>query len=645
MNYTIFVDESGDFEHSPRWIVSGVLCKGDPASAEKAIKGALYNVLKNYRLSSCRDLHLTELRENFGNAQAIVIAESAFNSVDNEDIVLSMLVVENSRKEGLRESERTYRMMLLDLLALADAALPESINKQQLGVVVARRQKMGELMSTRDELLADVVFKIQDAVEVGLAARGLLGRLDANHVQIKPAAESFGLAVSDFAANLSYNRDRIESRRLFNSLAERGKIRIFEGLGGYSERRARIAERDGDLVTSLARWSSISIAPNKFLEAEKAIKKIWKEILATRGTHGPEATIDSMLEKLWRQHKNDSDSYPDLLRKLMTVETIVVAENTSDEIIFRLRNFMHMLSNQVGDLEGADRIVTSKKQTIETIAKDPDKFNLILEHQVLRTVTEELRLDFQESLRVAREHVDLIEQYRTVWELLTNESGNSGFERSRLWVRARMTLLRSLLAVGDEGCLLEVHELIQKLKGQHIEDADLARLENYQVWEHIRNGDLTKGVDLAINILRIRNDVFSLQFAIRALADAVFNEVFHEQIKSIIPILRDRCQRLTGNPADLILRDMALIEFNLGRGKKAALRRLKESVKITESLPDSPLNKWKIYLSKVHIVTLEGIGEHDDVFLPKEALELIKKADSLSLESTPLQRYRRVSPC
>jgi hypothetical protein len=208
-----------------------------------------------------------------------------------------------------------------------------------------------------------------------------------------------------------------------------------------------------------------------------------------------------------------------------------------------------------------------------------------------------------------------------------------------------MTLLRSLLAVGDEKCLLEVQELIQKLKGQQIEDADLARLENYQVWAHIRNGDFTKGVDLAIDILSKRKDIFSLQFAIRALADAVFNEVSHEQIKGVIPILRDRCQRLTGNLADLILRDMALIEFYLGRGKKNALRRLKESMKITESLPDSPLNRWKMYLSKVHIATLAETGKHDDMFLPKEALELRKVADSLSLDSTTLQDYRKVSPC
>ncbi len=64
-----------------------------------------------------------------------------------------------------------------------------------------------------------------------------------------------------------------------------------------------------------------------------------------------------------------------------------------------------------------------------------------------------------------------------------------------------------------------------------------------------------------------------------------------EQIKVVTPILGDWCQSLTGNPADLILRDMALIDFYLGSGKRNALSRLKENVKLTESLPDSPLNK------------------------------------------------------
>jgi len=112
MNYTIFVDESGDFEHSPRWIVSGVLCKGDPENAEKAIKGALYNVLKKYKLSSCKDLHLTELRGKFGNGQAIIIAESAFNSLDKDAVreIVKLQITELS----LRLFDRDDRIQIHD---------------------------------------------------------------------------------------------------------------------------------------------------------------------------------------------------------------------------------------------------------------------------------------------------------------------------------------------------------------------------------------------------------------------------------------------------------------------------------------------------------------------------------------------------
>lgn len=200
---TLFVDESGDFAESPRWIVSGVLFMGKPAAVEKRLGAALESVLRRYRIGGVANLHLTALRQQQSHREAIEIAGAVLDAARGCGVLTGMLVVENARGEGLRDSERTYRLMLLDLLALADTMLPDDRDEAPLQIIVARRQRAGTAMSTREDLLADVVERIEDAVETGLAARGLLTRVDARHLRIWPAAESAGLAVADFIANLT----------------------------------------------------------------------------------------------------------------------------------------------------------------------------------------------------------------------------------------------------------------------------------------------------------------------------------------------------------------------------------------------------------------------------------------------------------
>ncbi len=50
MTRTLFIDESGDFTDSPRSIVSGVLCVGKPAAAEKRLALALEPVQRRYQI-------------------------------------------------------------------------------------------------------------------------------------------------------------------------------------------------------------------------------------------------------------------------------------------------------------------------------------------------------------------------------------------------------------------------------------------------------------------------------------------------------------------------------------------------------------------------------------------------------------------
>ncbi|MFB1489351.1 MULTISPECIES: hypothetical protein [unclassified Thiocapsa] len=643
MIHTLFIDESGDFEQDPRWIVSGVLCEGKPSSAEKRLKDALDPLPRQFRLSSRADLHLTELRTRLGHQLATQVAKAVFTAAGKTGCVTAMLVVENRRRRGLRESERTYRLMLLDLLALADSALPEAWGSRQLEVIVARRQKQGELMSTRDELLSDVVERIEDAVEAGLAARGLLERLDARHVRIWPAAESAGLVLADFAANLSYNRHQHESGALYGMLERDGRLSLFEGFGGYAERRARIAERDGDLATALARWCVLDREYVTKDSQDAALLRLWTRIMV-RGSTGPMATLEAALERLWRQHQ-DPATLPILAGALDRLEKTLPEGQGSSQLLFRLRNLMHLVANQIGDIATADRIIASQGVLAEAIATDPNHFHLVLDMQLLQTVTEELRLNFVEAIRLARSHCDLVEQYRAVWELLAGHAGGVGFTRSRVWCKAQMTLIRTLLLAGGANNLREADDLLETFPDQDVSSSDLARLGNYRVWADVRCRRLESALGHARAILDCDAGIFATQFAARAAADSVIegHQGLIGEARAMLRPLRERSAKCSGHPGDLVWRDMGVLEWHVGSGKKAALECMERSLKITGALPLSPANAWIRHVTEVHLAELRG-GEVGTDVLPEAAVPFQQDARALAKEIGPLRAYRAVSP-
>ncbi|MCU0834675.1 MAG: DUF3800 domain-containing protein [Chromatiaceae bacterium] len=646
MTYTLFIDESGDFDQDPRWIVSGVLCEGSPDNAEKRLKQALESVLRQFQLSALADLHLTELRQRLGNRQAVEAARAVFDVAESTGNVTTMLVVENERRVGLRESERTYRLMLLDLLALADTALPEARGDHRLEVIVARRQKQGELMSTRDELLADVVERIADAVEAGLAAKGLLDRLDAGDVRIWRAKDSAGLAVADFAANLAYNRHRVESGELYSALERAGRIRLFEGFGGYAERRARIAERDGDLAAALARWSLLKPKKNREagLRQEAALVRLWRRTML-RGSAGPMATLDATLERLWRQHQ-DPASHPPLAAALGRLEASLLSTGGAPELVYRLRNLMHLVANQVGDLVTADRLAGEQAAIGDSIAVDPSLFHLVLDTHLLRTVTEELRLDFAAAILLARMHCDLVGQYGAVWELLAGDRGHEGFTRSRLWAKAQMTLLRTLLLSGEANDLREADELLDVFGTLGVRGSDQTRLDNYRVWADVRCGRWDSAVGRGRSLLERDPGIFAAQFAARAAADAVIHGQtgLRDDLRAMLGLLRDRLPGYSGHPGDLVWRDVGVLEHAFGRGKKAGMECMERSLTITRALPVSPANAWVRYVTEVHRAAIGGSGMPASASLPDEAMVLLRKAQVLAAAGGALRAYRKVSP-
>lgn len=640
---TLFVDESGDFDASRRWIVSGVLCTGKPRTAEKRLTAALESVRRRFHVRSLADLHLTELRKARGHRDAIDIARAAITAAEDTGIVTCMLVVENARGEGLAESERTYRLMLLDLLALADAVQPEDRGGSPLQLIVARRQCDGTPMSTREDLLVDVIERIEDAVEAGLAARGLLGRLEARHVRIWKAADSSGLVLADFVANLTYNRHRPESGAMFNELVEKGRLRLFEGLGGYAERRARIAERDGDLAAALTRWALLDADAESNDGRETDLQRLWQRVLAS-GTTGPMATLDAVLEQLWRANKSPAN-HPPLAIALRRLEAALQATKVPPPLLYRLRNLMHQVANQMGDLPTAERIMAAQQDLAVSVADDPSKFHLILDGQVFRALTDELRLDFDAARRHARDHLRLVEQYGTVWELLDGTPGQAGFRSSRLWLKAQMTLARALLLTGEAGDLAEVDGLLTGLDGKALADADRSRLLGYRVWLDMRGGQPMNALATATALIDQYTDPFATQMAARATADAALLAPDHcnSELRTLLPILRSRAEEVDGHPGELLWRDLGLLEQRItGRFRSVRLA-FERSVCISDALPNSPINRWNRWVMEIHRAELCG-STAPARELPKAAERLDDRAQAGVSKIGLLNAYRRASP-
>ncbi|WP_157817487.1 hypothetical protein [Candidatus Thiodictyon syntrophicum] len=598
------------------------------------------------RIPTVADLHLTELRKTRGNTEATDIARTVLAAVWSSGVVTSMLVVENTRGAGLKDSERTYRLMLLDLLALADAALPEDREDAPLQVIVARRQRRdGTLMSTREDLLADVVLRIEDSVEVGLAARGLLARLDAHDMHIWPAAQSAGLAVADFIANLTYNRRCRESRALFAALVKRDRLRLFEGLGGYAERRARIAERDGDLAAALARWALLDCGTQADCDGRRAtaLAHLWRRVLGC-GTAGPMATLEAVLERLWRAHKAPQDHHL-LAAALTRIESALLATNGPPAQLCRLHNLMHQVANQMGDLPTAERMLAGQSALSTATAMDPSLFHLMLDAQVLRTLTEELRLDFAAAQRHARNHLRLTKQYGTIWEQLDDAPRLSGFVQSRLWLRARMTLIRALLLAREPADLVEAGTRLDEIDAQTLNESDRSRLFGYRVWHAVHQGRSADALELAEALIERHNDPFALQHTARAAADAALlnSGAPTGGLMRLLRILRARADGLVGHPGELVWRDIGVLEWQAGGRQRAACDAFTRSLKISAALPDSPVNLWNRLVIEVH--RAQRCGQTPPVRrLPAAVLRLDEQARRMVEDTDPVQGYRRISP-
>jgi len=659
MKYSLFIDESGDFHHSKEWIVSGILCPYDKETSEKYLKKTLNHLPKRFGLSSHKEMHLTELRQERGHNTAAGVADTIFSALHASQYKWNLVVTRNQTKFGLSDPERTYRLMLLDLIALAEATIPESFKLSRLEIVIATRtDSAGKRMTTLVDLNKDVVARISDSLEAGIASRGMIDFLDSKGLEITTlqANKSWGLIVADFICNISYNHSYPKELEILEKLKRIGFLSEFQSFGGYQERRARIAERDGNFIDAIRRWAYIDYKKEK--EKIQQIEKITQLFnkIVTFGTSGPRSTLDAIIEHIWRDKSliGDFERTYQIANRLEIALTITYKNEKLTQILpllFRIQNFMHLVANKIGDTNRSKQLIEKKKQLKSQIALTPESLPLILDSQLYEIDTTENELLLNDCLALARSHCALVQLYKECWELLVDDNMAQGFDSSRINIKAEMTLLRSEILVGKNEALDAALTRISRLKKIIIDPADKRRLLNYEILSHIKGKEYGEALMAGIKDLNSTSDRFLTQHLLCAIVSGLLSneEKYQNSGMQLLSLMEQRIIPESGHPVDLIWRDWGMLHYILTGDKKVALRYLKRSQKHLAQMPKSTnVVQWLQTLLSLHVAFINEKPYENENFSFLSSQIQINEIPSLKNHSNDrkdlLLQFRHKSP-
>ncbi len=586
MYYTLFIDESGDFETKKgKWVISGLLVEGKFAEIDLEFRKIYSHIPKNLGFDSIKDFHLTEFRANLGHEKALDIAKHVLSNLEVLKQKYAMVSVVNFTKSKLSEREMTYRLMMTDLLALIETVIPDDTTIDGLDLIVATRTIDGIRQTSVSDIKIDVLNNLKLSFEAGLAARGIIDLLNNKiNIELHYANDLWGLVCADFIANLTYNIDNVDTKGYLKILEKENKYLLFESFGNYELRKAKIAERDGDYVLALYRFLVLSISKSNESFGENiklSIKNILIKSLDKKSSLKAKATIEALIERLWRNYKN-IDKFDDLYQMLgllsYIMEELLQTETYKEflHILFRIKNMLLFVCNHIGYTENAFIYIGEQEKYIPKIASNPEYFILILDYKLYEIETYINDLQFEKAVIKAKEYYTLIENYRTVWELLSN--GNiDDFNYSKIYIRSIMTLQKCLIFTStiDE----EFSKILQSLDNvaRYLTlSSDIGRLHNYKVMLYLKWEKPAKALEYILsdyeNLTTQTLDKFDLFWFLKTVNNIKLTN-YKIEIDSIIRYQVDNFNETAqGHPNDIIWREIALYEFlmgNISKSKKA----------------------------------------------------------------------------
>ena len=659
MNFTLYIDESGDFKtNRGQWVLSGILFAEKFEDCEKHLTNKLKGMPNELGVKSMKDFHLTEFRRDYGHEVAVEMADKTIAKLDKLSIDYYCLAAINYSKASLSDREKTYRLMLADVIALCDTVIEDHQVISKLDLVVATRTIDGELQTSESNINQEIIQSLPLALEVDLATKGLV-QLIGKHINIhmEYANNSWGLICADFLANLNYHNKRPNEKKILDNLDNKGRYYLFESFGGFEIRKANIAERNKDFNLSLYRWLIIHHKKLDIDKSKQAIQRLLHKLFNLRGTTGKDIAFEAVLDRLWRafnlieQHSEFVDVLK-LLEDSLQRYCCINKVNYIDKYLFRLRNLLLIVFNHLGRTVDASELSKLQHIAIPKLALNPENFQMILDFKASEIEIYVNSMNFEEALNLSKQYCTLIKNYKSVWQLLIEGGDIDLFDNSRASIKAEMVLTRcTILNAGiNNQSLSEMPDSLIALENRLTNEYDRSRYRNYKIMYLLKQKRFTSAVliaeDYLVKMDQNKINHFDLFWCLKAINDALLNESIIN-LQSLETLIKKRVNGINliikGHPIDLIFRELALLEHILNNKSMALkyIRRCKSSF----DLVNSKIAQWLQILIQVHEDVIKGnnitLSEYlkplnNDTF----ALKVLEKESN----SNVLQTLRFFSP-
>jgi len=562
--------------------------------AEGKIGNQLNPIPSRYGLAGRRAMHLTELnqmvldgKEEWTWDRIRDLTTDLFDGVRAAAPKSKFVAVRATDGRGVGEPEDTYRVMLVDLIAAADAMLPAYEAIEHLDLCIATRTKQGKPMSSRNDL-ANAIGGIRSQIEVDLASQGLMGVMSQNDFKLIQQKKSWLLTIADFWCNTVYNKNRPGPTAVIERISRERAGRVFNsGKGDRRTRRAYIAERDGNWGLALFRWSIVSLEQQEIPDAvRQGLKRVFREMLRSDKGRSARPMLEVAIELLWSNY-GEQERYDDLIRaleRLAEAMSSVADESDATDVSVmasRLRYMMQLAANRDGQTAKAITIAEKQRQALPKVASDPANIPLLLDIKLAEIHSLHHALKFDRALAAATEHRALVQTYVEMWQLITEDHGLHREAFPRMSLKSEMTRLQSKIYASELGNTLgEVLTKIEGLFAVDMEPFDRYRLRNLSIVARIKAGWYQGALEESLTALGETKDRFTLAYAQRAAVVALLSgdEAHQSAVAEITnsveaTIARDQL----GVMHALAWRDLGLTELLLHENKKRGLQKLKQA--------------------------------------------------------------------
>jgi len=621
--------------------------------------------------------HMTEMRKinnDSANQFALQILKGAKKNFGAD---VRFLAVENLTGKGSSDSllqmKQTYLMMLMDLIALAEATIQEDADDIHLSLKIATRtfQQMPELstLSTDTAVIEkEILARLRNSFELDLASRGLLGLIDEQNIEIRLNSANYhpGLILADITANTIYNRRHSPLREFVKEWEDAGNLRIFTAFGGNAVRRALVAERDNQIDLALYRWLTINISKRQSSnEKERAdnLQRLCDKVLARPKPHAREAIIDAVIEMLLRNYSVPS-KYAELAEALGRLEValeVSLKGSMRDELrslLFRVRTIRLQYINHYGDIAAGQQLVALQDTDLPAMLAHPQYFILANDYYLSRLEVSVNKMDFAQARVLAESYRKLYENFCQCWELLGNREAVS-LHHSRLTLRVKMTDIRTRLYITPYTDVDELHKLADELIALTSlcqNPIDEGRRWNYLMMALLKAGKTADAISLATEYLDsvedTENDSYRILTLARTAVDGILgrNDLVNKFAARVWRICENaNLEKLEGHPYDLLYREKGMLTYLAGKTNAANIwfRRAEAASKYLNR--SSPIVCWLRMLLAVHVNYMDNPKMTLAMFFAEDKqFELIQHQVPAGLISKPISEalpiLRRISP-